>query len=365
MRVVICLTHSVVGGGQEVVATLVEQCLARHRDLDVCVVLPAGGIFVERFKRTGVRVETLPFDRLSLSAALGWARLVRGLEPDVVHSHGKGAGFYARLLGPAKLPRVHTYHGFHPPGNPVLRRAYLLLEGLLARTTARVVAVSEGEAGEIRRAVPAAGDRVTVIPNVVVCRTPPGAPGEDEAELEAFVRRPGFVVAMIARDDPVKDYPLALNACERVLRRGGDTRFVFVGIDRRRSDLLRLEREFAGRVLALSSLASTARLIARMDLLLLTSRKEGAPLVVLEAQCAGKPVVATDVPGVRDLVADGVDGLLVPPTAVAVGDAVLRAAGDRALWRRMAEQAAQKAAGRDVARWSAAYYELYRSLTGE
>jgi glycosyltransferase involved in cell wall biosynthesis len=83
-----------------------------------------------------------------------------------------------------------------------------------------------------------------------------------------------------------------------------------------------------------------ARALDRASLLVLPSRSEGLPRIVIEAFCRGRPVVGTRAGGIPDIVADGVSGLLVPPDDPdALADALVRALEDRALLERLAEGA--------------------------
>lgn len=86
---------------------------------------------------------------------------------------------------------------------------------------------------------------------------------------------------------------------------------------------------------------------------------EVAPLVILEAQAAGRPVICSGIGGMADMVADGVDGLHVPPgDAHALAATLIRVAADPALWDRMARAAARRAASDPIA----AHLALYRNL---
>ena len=103
-----------------------------------------------------------------------------------------------------------------------------------------------------------------------------------------------------------------------------------------------------------------------LDVVALTSRNEGTPVALIEALAAGRPVVATDVGGVRHVVEDGVTGLLAPmDDAVAVADGVQTLLGDGALAARLAACGRERVAaqfGRD--RLVADIRALYRELIG-
>jgi glycosyltransferase involved in cell wall biosynthesis len=104
---------------------------------------------------------------------------------------------------------------------------------------------------------------------------------------------------------------------------------------------------------------TTAEVASALDestALLLPSRSEGLPRIVVEAFCRGRPVIGARAGGIPDIVVDGENGLLVPPEdAVALADAIVRLAGDPALARSLATGAA-----RDRARWLATPEEYAR-----
>src|SRR5437879_5913516 len=157
MHVAHCLSHSTVGGGQQIVYSLVSSFLRHHPDVRQSVFLPAHGAYVGQFKSLGVPVTELPFDRLFLAA-----RKLPGVSPDVVHSHGKGAGL-VRLRSAAL--HVHSYHGLHPPPNIVAHFLYLRLERYLLGKSNAVVTASRSEHDDVLRNFPAAAAKIALIPH--------------------------------------------------------------------------------------------------------------------------------------------------------------------------------------------------------
>ncbi len=186
-------------------------------------------------------------------------------------------------------------------------------------------------------------NRVVIIPNAI-----------DPADWPA-AERTGDVV-FLGRLDPVKDVPTLVAAVARLpgvhLHVYGD------GPDRPRVEAA--AATIADRVTFHGTVARPQSALARAGVLVLPSLAEGFGLVLIEAMAAGVPVVATDVPGVRDVVRNGVTGLLVPPAdPAALAAAIGRVLHDRPLADRMAA-----AAGDDVRRrftWDAAL-PRYRDL---
>lgn len=301
----------------------------------------------------GVRVERLPMRREI--APFADYRHLRALEqlfaelaPDVVHSHSSKAGVLARL---ASLPsgrgvRVHTPHTFaflfeamfSAPKRALFRR----IEAALAERTHAVVAVSRSEGETIRASGVVPAERLVVVPNGID-PAPWLAARSDRAglarELDVDAGTPIVLVAGLL--NAAKGQDLALEALAR-LRARPVLVFAGNGEDRARLEVLARELGVDDRVRFLGWREDVPRLVASSDLVLLPSRWEGLPYVVLEAFAAGVPVVATPVDGARELVREGVTGVL----ASAIGADAIAAALDRALQLAPAAHAALGENGR-------------------
>jgi glycosyltransferase involved in cell wall biosynthesis len=316
---------------------------------------------VERFRDLGAAVHEAPLDSLGLRGVGTYRDVVETFRPDVVHSHGKGAGLFARTLAPA--PRIHSYHGFFPPAGLPRKRLYLSAELLLLRRTEGVIAVSEAEAEELRTSFPRHAEKVTAIPNMVDRgKILAGALAPPQEEIREFLGRHGrgVIVTMIARDDPAKNYPLAAETCAIAMAGDPTVAVMFVGAGNT-PGVERLRREFSTRFLAVPRLDAVGPAIRASSILLLTSVKEGGrPLVIQEAFVLGKPVVATDVPGIRETVRDGWNGILCRPEPQALATAILRLVTSDRERARMGEQAAVGAAGESLGAWADLYLAVYR-----
>jgi glycosyltransferase involved in cell wall biosynthesis len=366
MHLIHCLTHSDLGGGQEAVYTQVRYLVTYQPGMTISVILPEGGVYVDRFRSLGVNVHTFPLNRLSVRNFGKFLALVKSLGPDIVHSHGKGAGLYSRLRPDGgHWKRVHSYHGFHPPRVLPIASAYSALERFLLRHTDAIVVVSPSEEAEISRRFPSIGGRIHTITNII---DPAELERQSKAELtpetaEFFKRNPGSnLVTMIARQDPVKNYPLALETMEQVLAQRGDITFLLVGVDTHCPSFRRLAGLFPGRIHGKREYSPIAPLLSRTSIMLLTSKKEGGlPLVLQEGFSFGKPAVATDVDGIHDLVKHNINGLLCPATPDAMASAILKLCAEQELYHRLSVQARRTTsdqAPRDFVRQYMTVYEF-------
>lgn len=369
MHIVHVLTHSAHGGGQQVAYALLESFRRLPVKPRLTVILPAGGVYVGRFQRLGIDVEEFSTDRLAPHALPRFRSLLRQLQPDVVHSHGKGAGFFVRASSTHHRFRcVHSFHGFHPPARSLPRFLYLTLEDHLLRRTDTVVAVSESERQDVLKNFAIADRRVVAIPNAVdPLSTVAAAQQPLDPEVEHLLGRADgvFLVTMIARDDYQKNYPLAFAAAREVLSRNIGAAFAFVGPGKDDPSLKELQNLYGERVFSTPRMENPLPLIRRSNVVLLTSRKEGCPITLLDAFCLGKPVVATDVPGIRDVVQNGVNGILTGENHKLVAETILQLMSDSTLYNTLSANALQRGREMNVTEWADAYYNVYVRLVGK
>ena len=316
IRVLELLVTTSPGGGPKHVWDLVQH-LPRS-EFELVIGAPRDGIFFERFRDSGLEVVEFPLSHLSARHFHLTRGLISRFGIDVVHTHGKGPGFYGRLVARwMGVPAIHTFHGLHYGGySPLARSLYLALERLLSRWSHTIINVSRSQHLEglgLRLFRP---EQSVVIVN--------GVDIEDieRIQLESPLRRESLglsaahiVIGCISRFDPVKRIELLVEVLRRL--KGRFPRLVLVlvgdGSEQRRIRRLAFESGLAHQVIFTGFLENPARIQPVLDLYVASSRKEGLPLSILEAMAAGLAVVATDVPGHRDVVVPGETGLLVPP----------------------------------------------------
>lgn len=174
------------------------------------------------------------------------------------------------------------------------------------------------------------------------------------------------VIGMVANFSPVKDHELFLNAAAHLAQQKRNVHFLLVGEGPLRSAILRQARRLKlRRQLTLASTAEvSASWYAAMDLVVLCSRNEGFPNALLEAMAAGRPVVASAVGGIPELVEDGVTGQLITsrdPEHFANAMRDLLENPEKA--RNMGERATERACTMfSLEKMIAAYRDLYNEL---
>ena len=237
------------------------------------------------------------------------AEQARGV--DVVHAHGLKAGWLATMVRdrPPVVVSVHNLVLDEAAGRsaPALR----FLEGRLVRRADRTIAVSEQIAARFA-GLPGA-DRVVTIPPL----SPPPEPSRTRADVRAGLglAEGERLVVSVGRFHPQKDLPTLVRAFGLLRQGRADVRLALVGSGPAEAEVRELVTRLGldDAVVLPGYSANGADELAAADVVALSSRWEGTPVVVAEALRLQQPVVATAVGGVPTLVEDGVTGRLVLP----------------------------------------------------
>jgi L-malate glycosyltransferase len=320
MRVAFCIDNMNVGGTELNAVRTAEQLLARGVELRVFSLSREGPV-LERYAALGVPVHFLPigslYGREAVVRGRELAGIVRREGVRVVHAHdfysNIFAGPWARLAGAAFIASRRWWEG---PDRRLQRWAnrcsYVLAN--------RVLANSPGVAELLTRRERVAARSVVVVPNFLDAEAfrppPPGWLEAFAAELRLPAQR--LVVGVVASLQPIKDHGTLLRAIAALAPHWPTLHAVLVGADAGSRGELEALVEGLGitdRVRFAGLRPATPSPHHLFDIAALTSVSEGLPNSLLEAMAAGRPVVATAVGAVPDIVEHGSTGLLVAPRA--------------------------------------------------
>lgn len=289
--------------------------------------------------------------------------IIERVRPDVLHTHTFKAGAIGRTntdrlktAAGTDLKFVHTFHG-HLFDDPEFAgpksSAIVALERRLAKSTDKLVTVGKRVGEDLLRREIGRPDQYVSIP--------PGVdPLDITARAKAFanlklVDDNRIVVGWIARVTGVKNPMRALE----VARALPEAHFVIAG----GGDLLDEVRKQAPANVSVIGWSDARDLFGISDIILSTSENEGMPIALIEAQMAGKPVVATDVGSVSEVVLDGETGFVTPKSADYLVTALRTLISDSALRKELGLAAAQFAQTRfSVERMIDRHVDLYESL---
>ena len=288
------------------------------------------GSLVEQAESLGLQIRVIPELRRSIHPWRDWKsyrsliRLLRELQPDVVHTHSSKAGILGRAAAyKLGIPAVHTIHGaaFHYGQSRLAYRTYVRAEKWAAKRTAKFISVCDAMTDHYVAAGIAAREKfVTIYSGMEVepFVSPPRDPAVVRGELGISPQH--IVIGKVARLFPLKGHEFVVRAAKAVVERCPDVRFLFVG-----DGILRPELETEIARLGLTSHFVFAGLVPpkrvpellhAMAIVVHTSLREGLARVLPQGLMAGKPVVSYDVDGAKEVVIPGETGDLLPPQSV-------------------------------------------------
>jgi glycosyltransferase involved in cell wall biosynthesis len=339
------------GGAERQTKALVLALHDRGHDVSLLTVAREGDLAAELRER-GIRVECARLR--SRADPAGWRRAMRTareLAPQVVVSRSVNA----QVLGYVVSARLRVPHVTVEHAGPGLRLRphQRALVRLVARSVARVVAVSSSQVPTLR-SLGFSEARIRVIPNGVALN------GMHASSREELGLGNGEFVALLAGAlRPEKQVPLFVRAVALAAADEPRIRGLVAGTG---VEQTAVEQEVAranGAVRLLGRRSDVPALVEAADVVCLSSAVEAAPLVLVEAMAAGRPVVATRVGGVAELVGD--DALLVPPGDVdAFSSALVSLARNPERARRLGEKGHTRFRERfTLDRMAAAYDSLF------
>jgi glycosyltransferase involved in cell wall biosynthesis len=282
-------------------------------------------------------------------------KIITEVKPDIVHTHTFKAGYVIRMKKQA-VPVIHTFHGHllnDPEFSGFKSKIIILLERKFAKNSAKLITVGRRVADELLEQK--IGQRAQFV------NIPPGVVAIDVTPKQQAMKNLSFeddgkpIVGWIARVTGVKNPMRALEVADAL----PDTRFVMAG----GGDLLEQVRATAPANVTVLGWAEASDLFGAADIILSTSENEGMPVALIEAQLAGKPVVATDVGSVSEVILNHETGIVTNNNAGSIAAAVESLVIDKTAREEMGRLAIARAhALFSVDRMINAHIELYKSI---
>lgn len=265
------------------------------------------------------REPNLKSDRLALKKIKS---IIEEFEPDIVHTHASKAGAIGRKAAFSRnVPVVvHTFHGhvFHSYFGKVKTAVFKNIERYLARKSNGIIAISnlqKKELSQVHRIAPA--DKTEVIPlgfdlqkfqnNYELNRK--------KIRLKYDLDEESIAICITGRLAPVKDHFFFLDVIDDLaVQTSKKIKIFIVGDGELRDDIklrVKVLQEKGIDILMTSWILDIAKFNAGMDIMCLTSKNEGTPVSLIEAQASNLPVISTDVGGVADIVLENETGFII------------------------------------------------------
>jgi len=255
-------------------------------------------------------------------------QLIKEFKPDIVHTHASKPGalgrFAASQLGVPVI--IHTFHGhsFHSYFNAVTTRFYREIERYLASKSSCIIALSERQKIElVTKHKICAENKVRIVPlGFDLGRFQDNISSKRQSFRNEYnLSEDEIAIGIIGRLVPIKNHELFLRALKILRHRSKkNIRAFIVGDGEEKSHLIQLCKEFEldftekkgerATVTFTSWIKDIDYVNAGIDIVTLTSKNEGTPVSLIEAQAANKPIVSTNVGGIENIVRTGLTALL-------------------------------------------------------
>ncbi len=282
-------------------------------------------------------------------------KIIREVKPDIIHTHTFKAGYVIRMKK-QPVPIVHTFHGHlldDPEFSGFKTKIIVELEKKFAKNSVKLVTVGRRVADELlEQKIGHRAQFVNIPPGVIPVSVTPKQQALKNLNLEGTGAP---IVGWIARVTGVKNPMRALEVADSL----PDTHFVLAG----GGDLLEQVKASAPSNVSVIGWADAADLFGASDIILSSSENEGMPVALIEAQLAGKPVVATDVGSVSEVILNHETGIVTNKSAGSIASALESLILDKTTRDEMGRLATARAQALfSVDRMINAHVELYKSI---
>ncbi len=312
LRMAFVITSMPIGGAETLLFNLVQRLPSRQVDPMIVCLKDKGELGVRATDFVPV-VDRLIHHKYDLGVLTRLRSLFRKHAVDVVVTVGAGDKmFWGRIAARwAKVPVVCS--ALHSTGWP---DGVSWLNRLLTPITDGFIAVAQQHGRHLREAERFPADRVFVIPNGIdTDRFVYSRSSGENWRQRLGIDREAPVVGIVAALRPEKNHEMFLQVARRIADQVPTSRFVIVGDGPQRENIQRMCQAWSltDRVTLLGSQLDIPGILSMMDIFALTSHNEASPVSIMEALACERPVVATHVGSVDELVLPNATGLLTPP----------------------------------------------------
>jgi glycosyltransferase involved in cell wall biosynthesis len=283
---------------------------------------------------------------IDLQALFRLYRLFLQEKPAIVHTHtskagilGRWASFFARVPIVVHTPHGHIFYGYH---EKVKTKVFILIEKVTAIITDRIIALTKREKEDHIQFNISKPYKFTVIHSGVNLEDfSKSFDNNKELKKELGIPITDSIVGTVGRLVEIKGHRYLLDAARLVLNKMPNTTFLLIGDGYLMTELISHTYALGieNKVIFAGWRSDVPQLINTFDIFVLPSLNEGMGRVLVEAMAMGKPIVASDIGGIPDLVKDGANGILFSPRDVdAMAKGILKLLLDRELRRKMGNE---------------------------
>jgi glycosyltransferase involved in cell wall biosynthesis len=322
------ITRLIVGGAQENTLYSAERLDKKLFQVEVLSGVQTGseGSLIEEACQKQIPLILLPELRREINPVLDWIaldkikKLLNERSYVIVHTHSSKAGILGRIAArQANIPIIiHSVHGwsFHPQMDPVRKYIYIFLEKKIARFTDALIFVSQKDLQKGIAYKITTPEKAHLIRSAIPLEEfTPHLYDRDQIRNELNIPKQSVVIGNVGRLSTQKN-PLGwIRVAELVSRQSPECFFLMVGDGplRRQVEMEIKKTGLENKIILTGIRRDIPRMLACMDIFLLTSLWEGLPRAIPQAYAMGIPVISHQIDGITDIVIPGESGFTQPP----------------------------------------------------
>lgn len=322
MNILYITNHLNVGGITSYVLTLAKGLKQKGHNIYLA---SSGGELLLKFMEAGIIYIPIPIktkSEVSLKILASMFKLSKAIKQnhiDIMHSHSHTTQVLGCLLKRnTGVAHISTCHGFFKPR---------LFRKMFPCWRDKVIAISEAVSDHLREDFGVSEENIRVIHNGIDVdrfKNPCLSGRQENLDIKIELRKnlglgKGSVVGIIARLSDVKGHIYLIRAMKTVLEKMPEAQLLIVGEGKMEKQLVNLTKSLniEKNVFFVPKISNTNEVLSIMDLFVMPSLKEGLGLALMEAMAAGVAVIGSEVGGIKTLIQNGFNGILVKPADTA------------------------------------------------
>lgn len=361
IKVLYVITSTGFGGAERLLLAYLKLLDRNVYDFHVCSLLEKPDDLQDEISKYSKLTNLKSTNRFNPVVIPKLAKLIKQIKPDIIHTHLFQARFYTTVArffsGPVNLI-THKHNNV----NLIKHNIFIVFEMISIFFNNKVIAISQSVAQSLRKFEFVSSKKIFVLHNGIDFDR-----FNKIASNKAILPGKEIIIGLVCRLEPQKGISYLLLAMRTILAKFPNTKLEIVGDGSLRQELEEFSKKLgiSNSVKFFGKFADVIPFYKRMNIFVLPSIYEGFGIVLLEAMAAGVPVVATNVDGIKEVVTDGKNGVLVKPKDPdAIADAVIKLIENDKLSERLVMAGYRRAESFDMKQHIFKLHNFYNNLLG-
>ncbi len=361
MKILHIINSLSTGGAEKLILETVPEYNSRGLSVDVMLLNGSPSPFLDELQRTGCCKIIVPGTSSPYRFKFIWEIVPQFRKYDLIHVHLFPSNYwaaFAKIISRASVPLVFTEHSTSNRRfrNPVFR----VINAVVYRSFTKTVCITDDVKAVVKANTLLRENKLTVIQNGVPIRKYASARALSRHKIHSSLGEDDFLLVQIASFRAAKDQATLIRALLNLPERF-KVLLVGEGPGRKEHEKLVEMMDLQGRVYFLGVTSDIPSLLATCDIAVLSSNYEGFGIAAVEAMASGRPLIASDVPGLSEVV--GGAGILFPKgDEKTLATEIFRLMNDEIYYGEVAQRCTERAKDYDIDIMVARHIELYKSL---